>query len=57
MSSVAPLLGALGNAGAGGGISPTGTGAPGNGLDINAMMAQILKAQQQTTKTEVVEEK
>lgn len=53
MSSVAPLLGALGNAG--GGVPNTGTGSPGGGVDINAMMAQIMKAQQQTSKTEVVE--
>jgi len=55
MSSVAPLLSSLGTAGAG--IPQAGTGAPGGGLDINDMMAQILKAQQQPAKTEVVEEK
>jgi hypothetical protein len=57
MSSVGPLLSSLGTAGANAGIPQAGTGAPGGGLDINAMMAQILKAQQQPVKTEVVEEK
>jgi hypothetical protein len=51
MSSVAPLLSTLGAAGGGAG----GTGA--GGIDINAMMAQMMKAQQQPTKTEVIEEK
>jgi hypothetical protein len=49
MSSVAPLLSSLGNAAASSGA----TGTPG-GVDINAMMSQMLKVQQ-PTKTEVVE--
>ena len=55
MSSVAPLLSSLGTAGAGG-AGGAGAGGGTGGIDINAMMAQMMKAQQ-PAKTEVIEEK
>jgi hypothetical protein len=51
MSSMGPLLSSLGTVGATGG---DGAGMPA-GVDINAMMSQLMKAQQQPSKTEVEE--